>query len=135
MTGEEQLDWLYRLRSEIYVYMPKEWLIPMNNALDMTIKALEQEHILDKIRAEIDEQYDKVHPYNLSCAEGLEMALGIIDKYNAESEEKEEISKDDAIKIVHDTIHDFFVDSETFNDKDKLLLKINKAICNNIMGY
>lgn len=53
----------------------------------------------------------------------------------AESEEKEEISKDDAIKIVHDTIHDFFVDSETFNDKEKFLLKINKAICNNIMGY
>ena len=53
----------------------------------------------------------------------------------AEKEKKEEISKDDAIKIVHDTIHDFFVDSETFNDKDKLLLKINKAICNNIMGY
>ena len=44
--------------------------------------------ILDKIRAEIDEQYDKVHPYNLSCAEGLEMALGIIDKYKAESEDK-----------------------------------------------
>ena len=45
------------------------------------------QNILDKIRAEIDEQYDKVHPYNLSCAEGLEMALGIIDKYKAESEE------------------------------------------------
>ena len=44
--------------------------------------------ILDKIRAEIDEQYDRVHPYNLSCAEGLEMALGIIDKYKAESEDK-----------------------------------------------
>ena len=43
MTTEEQLDWLCRLRSEIYVYMPKEWLIPMNNALDMAIKALEQE--------------------------------------------------------------------------------------------
>ena len=43
MTREEELDWLYRLRSEIYVYMPKEWLIPMNNALDMAIKALEQE--------------------------------------------------------------------------------------------
>lgn len=43
MTREEELDWLYRLRSEIYVYMPKEWLIPMNNALDMVIKALEQE--------------------------------------------------------------------------------------------
>ena len=43
--------------------------------------------VLDKIRAEIDEQYDRVHPYNISCAEGLEMALGIIDKYKAESEE------------------------------------------------
>ena len=45
--------------------------------------------MLDKIRAEIDEQYDRVHPYNISCAEGLEMALGIIDKYKAESEDKE----------------------------------------------
>ena len=43
MTNEERLDWLYRLRSEIYVYMPKEWLIPMNNALDVAIKAIEQE--------------------------------------------------------------------------------------------
>lgn len=51
----------------------------------MAIKALEQE-ILDKIRAEIDEQYDRVHPYDISCAEGLEMALGIIDKYRTESE-------------------------------------------------
>lgn len=37
--------------------------------------------VLDRIRAEIDEQYDRVHPYNISCAEGLEMALNIIDKY------------------------------------------------------
>jgi hypothetical protein len=44
--------------------------------------------VLDKIRAEIDEQYDRVHPYNISCAEGLEMALGIIDKYTAEGSDK-----------------------------------------------
>ena len=43
MTKEEELDWLCRLRSEIYVYMPKEWLIPMNNALDMAISALSTE--------------------------------------------------------------------------------------------
>lgn len=49
MTREEELDWLYRLRSEIYVYMPKEWLIPMNDALDMAIKALEQEPCGDSI--------------------------------------------------------------------------------------
>lgn len=57
MNREECLDWLYRLRGEIYVYIqPKEWLIPMNNALDMAIKALEQEPVLDKIRAEIERQ-------------------------------------------------------------------------------
>ena len=44
--------------------------------------------VLDKIRAEIDEQYDRVYPYNISCAEGLEMALEIINKYT-ESEDKE----------------------------------------------
>ena len=43
-----------------------------------------REKVLDKIRAEIDEQYDRVYPYNISCAEGLEMALEIINKYTAE---------------------------------------------------
>jgi len=65
MTREEQLDWLYRLRSEIYVYMPKEWLIPMNNALDMTIKAIEQEPYEDCISRQavingIDNYIEKV---------------------------------------------------------------------------
>lgn len=45
--------------------------------------------VLDKIRDEIDEQYDRVHPYNISCAEGLEMALNIIDKYMVEGSDKE----------------------------------------------
>lgn len=49
--------------------------------------------ILDKIRAEIDKQYDGVRTYNLSCAEGLEMALGIIEKYKAESEDSHEIDR------------------------------------------
>jgi len=44
------------------------------------------DNILDKIRAEIDEQCDSVRPYDISCAEGLEMALEIIDKYKTESE-------------------------------------------------
>lgn len=60
MTREEQLDWLYRLRSEIYVYMPKEWVIPMNNALDMTIKAIEQEPCEDCVsRADVKIFLDK----------------------------------------------------------------------------
>lgn len=56
------------------------------DACEDAITALKQYPVLDKIRAEIDEQYDRVHPYNISCAEGLEMALNIIDKYKAESE-------------------------------------------------
>lgn len=60
MTREEQLDWLYRLRSEIYVFMPKEWLIPMNNALDMVIKSLEQEPCEDCVsRADVETFLDK----------------------------------------------------------------------------
>lgn len=43
MTKEEHLDWLYRLKSEIYTYMPIAWVKPMENALRVAIKALEQE--------------------------------------------------------------------------------------------
>ena len=49
MTNKEKLDWLYRLRSKICVYMPKEWLVPMTNALDMAIKSSEQEPCEDTI--------------------------------------------------------------------------------------
>ena len=52
-------------------------------------KKSDESEVLDKIKAEIDEQYDRVHPYDISCAEGLEMALGIIDKYKAEGSDKE----------------------------------------------
>ena len=48
------------------------------DAYDMSIASLEAWR---KVKAEIDEQYDRVHPYNISCAEGLEMALEIIDKH------------------------------------------------------
>ncbi len=50
---------------------------------------IEKEHIkelLDRIRAEIDEQYDRVHPYNIDVAQGLEMALEILDRIGKESE-------------------------------------------------
>ena len=86
MTMEEELDWLCRLRSEIYVYIPKEWLIPMNNALDMAIKALEQGPILDKVRAEIADLDDADYDYE-GYYKAVTDALQIIDKYKAESEE------------------------------------------------
>lgn len=45
--------------------------------------------VLDKIRAEIDEQYDRVHPYNIYVAEGLKMALEILNKYDLERDGEE----------------------------------------------
>lgn len=63
-------------------------------ALEMAIKALEQEPILDKIKAEIEkeiiprnsDQYDHEAMWQ-NC--GLRMALKVIDKYWAEKESEE----------------------------------------------
>ena len=58
----------------------KEFMSDFNEICDLAIKALEQEPILDKIRAEIDN----------ALSDGMihkKTVLGIIDKYKAESEE------------------------------------------------
>ena len=93
MTKAEELDWIYRLRSNIYVYMPKEWLIPMNNALDAAIKALEQEQesMLDKIIDKIMDTgaYEQEVNGKTEFLKGINYCLGVIDKYKAESEDKE----------------------------------------------
>jgi hypothetical protein len=66
-----------------------------NDALDMAIKALEQEPILDKIRAEIIEYEgdcrlsDDEYPSCKECTDNVFKTIyGIIDKYKAESEEQ-----------------------------------------------
>ena len=44
---------------------------------------------LDDVKAKIDEQYDRVYPYNIDIAQGLEFALDILDNIGkAESEDK-----------------------------------------------
>ena len=46
--------------------------------------------VIEDIKAKIDEQYDRVRPYNIDVAQGLEMALDILDRIGkAESEDKE----------------------------------------------
>lgn len=91
MTREEELDWLYRLRSEIYVYMPVAWIVPMNNAVDMAINELAKGPILDKIRAEIEQNaYPIVHGVNnRELGMTLYGILEVIDKYKTESEDEE----------------------------------------------
>lgn len=49
--------------------------------------------VLDKIRAEIENKYESIsdtfHHYETGFTDALEWVLSIIDKYQAESEEKE----------------------------------------------
>ena len=69
----------------------KENKSEMSEALDMAIKALEQENILDKIRAEImDFEEELFHRPNTDYSDyaAVRHCVEIIDKYNAESEEK-----------------------------------------------
>jgi hypothetical protein len=73
MTIDEALEEMNTL------FIPRDGIQDkLADAYDMSIASLEA---WKKIKQEIDEQYDGVHPYNISCAEGLEMALGIIDKH------------------------------------------------------
>lgn len=62
-----------------------------NEAKDYILKALEQESVLDKIRAELKTKYDSIpwrnNDYDDGWVEALEWVLDIIDK--AESEEEE----------------------------------------------
>lgn len=69
---------------------------PIKEALGMVIKELEQEPVIDKVRAEIEaeiiprnsDQYDYEAKWQ-NC--GLRMALKAIDKYKSESEVKGEL--------------------------------------------
>lgn len=79
MTRQEAKN----LLNELYVraditdeYGGMEDMQPYEEAINMAIKALKQESILDKIRTEIMRK------------DGLEEALEIIDKYTSESEKQ-----------------------------------------------
>ena len=87
MTAEEAVKWLKEVQKEdvhgMYYYEQKR-----KQALDKAIKALEQRDVFDKIKAEIER---KAHSGQWSDATmyGMLKAVAIIDKYKAESEDKE----------------------------------------------
>lgn len=89
MTKEEAID---IIKSECYVFNPLNFdrSTMVNTALDMAIKALEQESILDKIRAEIGEVYEELDGYDpQSLGTFVSRIDEIIDKYKTESEVEE----------------------------------------------
>lgn len=82
MTKEERIKTLKEWMPELEL-MAKYNTNPIDyqrySAIDMTIKSLEQESVLDKIRAEIFEIRSRQNVGVLEC-------LDIIDKYKSESE-------------------------------------------------
>ena len=86
----------YSLRVKIKKLGYKE--IITDKECDRLCKALDNEGVLDKIRAEIEHIIDYTYDstdydkslYNGAYKDGLYEALDIIDKYRAESEGKEE---------------------------------------------
>jgi hypothetical protein len=94
MTNEEAIGYNKNLREYMRItdkYNPEYKFLKENyEALDMAIKALKQELMLDKIRAKI-EKLQKMCDTNdlnlLSQYSAFGMALDVIDKYKAESEE------------------------------------------------
>ena len=95
MTREEKIKGLYSLK-EYLVENPIELeghkSLPIT-LIDYAIESLEQEPILDKIRAEMFEEMvshsgtgeEVIQAY----ADGLKKGLNILDKYKAESEPQE----------------------------------------------
>ena len=93
MTREEAIN---VIKSECYVFNPLNFdrSTMINTALDMAIKALDQESILDKIRADSIARYPKNYAGEPelggnACEFSLNEILKIIDKYKAEMDSEE----------------------------------------------
>ena len=93
MTKEEAIN---VIKNECYVFNPLDFdrSTKINTALDIAIKALDQESIIDKIRADIISKYPKNYAGEpdlggCACEFSLNQILQIIDKYKAEMESEE----------------------------------------------
>ena len=93
MTREEAIN---VIKSECYVFNPLNFdrSTMINTALDLAIKALDQESIIDKIRTDIIARYPKNYAGEpelggSACEFSLNQILQIIDKYKEEMESEE----------------------------------------------
>ena len=81
------------IKSECYIFNPLDFdkSTKINTALGMAIKALEQESIIDKIRAEIMDTgaYEQEVNGDTEFLKGINYCLGVIDKYKADMESEE----------------------------------------------
>ena len=90
MTREEAIS---IIKSECYIFNPLDLdeSTRVNTALDMAIKALDQESIFDKVIDEIMDTgaYEQEVNGDTEFLKGINYCLEIIDKYVAEMESEE----------------------------------------------
>ena len=93
MTREESIS---VIKSECYIFNPLDLdgSTRINTALDVAIKALDQESIFDNIRADVIARYPKNYAGEPelggnACKFSLNEILKILDKYQAEMESEE----------------------------------------------
>lgn len=66
------------------------YCITRHNRVLLCLKELKSHRAAwDKVISEIDQQYDGIRPYDIHCAEGLEMAWDIVDLYRPKKGENE----------------------------------------------
>jgi len=90
MTREQRLELLRQIEKDIHVCSLESTLLDdaKSCAIHSTIEELEQEPVLDKIRAEIEQEKLEDSPNFCIKAHNnaVDRVLVIIDKYKAESE-------------------------------------------------
>lgn len=86
MTEEEAIKILEEIIDEGWLISDFDKCTAID-ACEMAIKALRQELVLDKIRAEIEEHAKINQHLNTDRARALCWCLDVIDRYKAESEE------------------------------------------------
>lgn len=93
MTREEAIILIKSALKTMYLPKSKEYISDLGYALEIAIEALEQEPILDKIRAEIEEldrYYDNDYFSTNNCPMyKCNEVLLIIDKYRSEGSGEE----------------------------------------------
>jgi hypothetical protein len=87
MTREEHIYQLKQYLQGKSISMCPSSSLYWQEHWEEVIKALEQDPILDKIRAEIDKIYER-EGNSVDCLNALDELKEFIDKYKAESEDK-----------------------------------------------
>ena len=125
MTRKEKIDWLYRLRSEIAMYIPKRWLIPMYTALDTAIDELLQEIVSKEayeheyfLRKELELKVTKLE-------EQIAKQKHLIDAFRSEMERqffgictnKQSNAKNELAQERYQDLYDYFMTKNFGNKK------------------